>query len=364
MHNMYELISDMCSLLEHGEGFVLATILSHAGSTPRTAGAKMVVRSDGSIIGTIGGGWVEAEVIRAAMEVFGGSDARLSGFELAGSLESSTDLVCGGRLEVLIGPIDAHEPNLALFRNLQVHLKERRRCLLVTDLGAAGAGPGNMRLFLIAAGQAFLPDFPYPAHWMEEIRNRAKKESTPFLQILDGHRFFVEPCALPGTVLLFGAGHVSQQVSFLTERVGFRTVVIDDRSEFANRERFPAAEEVIVLDSFEQAFSGLEVGRDSYVIIATRGHSHDRTVLEQALRTRAGYIGMMGSRRKRDTLYEALIRSGFRREDLERVHCPIGLPIGAEGPEEIAVSIVAELILLRSRAQASWNDRNGQSHWG
>jgi xanthine dehydrogenase accessory factor len=139
-------------------------------------------------------------------------------------------------------------------------------------------------------------------------------------------------------------------VAALTRRVGLHTVVLDDRAEYANQERFPGADDIIVLASFENAFQDIEIGADSYLVIVTRGHSHDRTVLAQALGSRAGYIGMMGSRRKRDTIYESLIREGFQREDLQRVRCPIGLEIGAESPEEIAVSIVAELILVRSEA--------------
>ena len=164
----------------------------------------------------------------------------------------------------------------------------------------------------------------------------------------ENQRFFIEPTFVPGTVFLFGAGHVSQQVAEVAALVKFRTVVLDDREEFANPQRFPKADQIIVLLSFEQAFAGLEIDSDSYVVIVTRGHLHDKTVLEQALRTKAGYIGMIGSRRKRDMLYQTLLSEGFTQEDIDRVHCPIGLNIGGETPEEIAVSIVAELIKARS----------------
>jgi len=125
-------------------------------------------------------------------------------------------------------------------------------------------------------------------------------------------------------------------------------VVLDDRSEFANQERFPKADELRVLDRFENAFSGLSADSNSFLVILTRGHSHDRTVLAQALRTQAGYIGMIGSHRKRDTIYQSLRDEGFTNADLDRVHCPIGLDIGGETPEEIAVSIVAEMIEVHS----------------
>ena len=164
----------------------------------------------------------------------------------------------------------------------------------------------------------------------------------------ENKRFFIEPTFVPGTVFLFGAGHVSQQVAEVAALVKFRTVVLDDREEFANPRRFPKADQIIVLLSFEQAFAGLEIDSDSYVVIVTRGHLYDKTVLERALRTKAGYVGMIGSRRKRDILYQTLLSEGFTQKDIDRVHCPIGLNIGGDTPEEIAISIVAELIKVRS----------------
>jgi xanthine dehydrogenase accessory factor len=131
--------------------------------------------------------------------------------------------------------------------------------------------------------------------------------------------------------------------------VGFRVWVLDDREAFANPERFPDAHQLKVLDGFERAFEDLEVTADSYVIIFTRGHLHDKIVLTRALATDAGYIGMIGSRRKRNAIYDALRAEGIPQAEIERVHCPIGLAIGAETPEEIAVSIVAEMISHRSK---------------
>lgn len=160
--------------------------------------------------------------------------------------------------------------------------------------------------------------------------------------------FFVEPLCNKGTVFIFGAGHVSQKVAILTGMVGFQTVVLDDRHEFANRERFATADELIVPSSFERAMDDLEINEESYLVLVTRGHAHDKTLLRQALGTKAGYIGMIGSRRKRDAVYEALLKEGFSQKQFERVFSPIGLEIGAETPEEIAVSIVAELIRFRA----------------
>lgn len=310
----------------------------------------MVVRSDQSILGTIGGGRLEADVIRAAAAVFEKARTQILTFELQGSLGSGVDMICGGRMEILLGYVEADARNLELFQTLRKAVKGRRQCLLVTALGSSGEGPEQLRLSLVLGEESVPADFPYPASWLSVLNAQAAGQRSPIIAVVQDHRFLVEPCVLPPTVFLFGAGHVSQQVAALTRRVGLHTVVLDDRAEYANQERFPGADDIIVLASFENAFQDIEIGADSYLVIVTRGHSHDRTVLAQALGSRAGYIGMMGSRRKRDTIYESLIREGFQREDLQRVRCPIGLEIGAESPEEIAVSIVAELILVRSEA--------------
>jgi len=191
-----------------------------------------------------------------------------------------------------------------------------------------------------------------PAPMLKILLEKTRKERSPSVISIEDRKFLAEPSFSAGTVFLFGAGHVSCQTAKLTHMVNFRTVAIDDRAEFANTQRFPLSEEVIVLEDFDRAFEGLEIGEDSYIVILTRGHSHDKTVLEQALRTRAGYIGMIGSKRKRDTIYKSLLHQGFTEEDLKRVYSPIGLTIGAETPEEIAVSIVGELIAVRAGKSA------------
>jgi len=156
----------------------------------------------------------------------------------------------------------------------------------------------------------------------------------------------LEPVFSEPTVYLFGGGHVSEQVVPLAKRVHFKVVVIDDREMFANRERFPEADEVIVSE-FEKCFDRLNIDDSSYVVIVTRGHLYDGFVLEQAVKSDARYIGMIGSKKKIKTLYQNLMQKGMTKETLDRVHAPIGIDINSETPEEIAVSIVAELIKVR-----------------
>jgi xanthine dehydrogenase accessory factor len=168
---------------------------------------------------------------------------------------------------------------------------------------------------------------------------------------VDGTLFMLHPIQSGETVYIFGAGHVSQQLARLTKMVGFHTIVLDDRKEFANRRRFRDADDIVELDTFDHAFDGLTMGSQSYIVIVTRGHTHDKTVLGQALKTGATYIGMIGSRKKRNIIYQKLLGENFTQADIDRVHSPIGLAIGAETPEEIAVSIIAELIQIRATSK-------------
>jgi len=156
----------------------------------------------------------------------------------------------------------------------------------------------------------------------------------------------LEPIFSEPTVFIFGAGHVSQQLAPIVKRVDFKVVVIDDREMFANRERFPEVNEVIVSE-FEKCFDQLNIDESSYIVIVTRGHLYDGFVLEQAVKTNARYIGMIGSKKKIQTLYQNLMKKGISKETLDRVYAPIGVDINSETPEEIAVSIVAELIKVR-----------------
>jgi xanthine dehydrogenase accessory factor len=170
---------------------------------------------------------------------------------------------------------------------------------------------------------------------------------------LDGHTagdrpgVYVQAVGVPGTAFVFGAGHCGKSLIPLLSMVGFRTVIVDDRPEFANSERFPDADSIVVPDAFERALSGLPIDEQSYLVIMTRGHLFDRAVLAQALDTNARYVGMIGSGKKIAGTFEALRGAGFGDEALARVHAPIGLDVGAETPEEIAVSIAAEIIRVR-----------------
>lgn len=344
--NRLNLFKEMLDLLSTGESFVSATILSRSGSAPRSAGTRMVVRSDASILGTIGGGILEAKVQGLAAEVFQHRRPLIKEFVLSSEDASRMGMICGGQVDVLIHFVDASVPiYLELHRALCGAVKSRKRAWLITEIPHDRTGGEVVaHHFFKSSGE----------HVGELEESRAQRLITlagsrePEVVSDEGRRFFVEPLCCEGSVYIFGAGHVSQNLAHLTGLVGFRTVVLDDREEFANRDRFKTVDEIVVLDSFENALKGLELDRHSYVVLVTRGHAHDKTLLAEALKTEAGYIGMIGSRRKRDAIYDALQKEGFPAGAFERVYSPIGLNIGAETPEEIAVSIVAELIQARA----------------
>jgi xanthine dehydrogenase accessory factor len=346
---MKTLFEAMAALFERGESFAVATLFDKTGSAPRMAGAKMVIRADGSIVGTIGGGRLEADAMALARQVLSARRTTIQAFDLTSGDVAGTDMICGGRGEILVDYLDAADAsNREVCRATCEVLARGEKAWLVTALGKDLAGRQQC---LVRRDGSLAGRLDADPAFLAKLTAGPAKISI-HADALGGPRFLVEPIRRPGTVFVFGAGHVSQRIAPLCETVGFRTVVLDDRPEFASRERFAAPTELVVLSSFE-ALPDLSVDEDGYVVIVTRGHLHDRTVLEQALRTRAGYVGMIGSRRKRDAVYRALREQGFTDQDLARVSSPIGVDILAETPEEIAVSIVGELIRARARREAA-----------
>jgi len=255
-----DIFEEIVRMRKAGERGALATIVHTNGSIPSYESSRMLVREDGSIAGTIGGGCVEAEVWAAAKDVMHAEQPRKMTFNLNHEAAFDAGLICGGTLEIFVEPI-----------------------------------------------------LPQP------------------------------------TLYVFGGGHVSLGVARAASAAGFAVSVADDRQAFSNAERFPMAGELYT--TYEEAFEKIKPNASSYLLIVTRGHKDDMRVLAWAVRTGARYIGMIGSKRKVLSVYKALEREGYKAEEFERVHAPVGLDIGALSPEEIAVSIAAELIAVRRNAQ-------------
>jgi xanthine dehydrogenase accessory factor len=256
-----DLYEEIVRLRKDGRRGAVATIVNVRGSIPSFKSAKMLVRDDGSIVGTIGGGCVEAEVWQAAREVMESEKPRTLTFDLNQDPKYDAGLVCGGTLEI-----------------------------------------------------------------------------------------FVEPILPPSDLYIFGAGHVAASLYKVAGIAGFDVTIIDDREAYANRERFPEAQQIIAED-FEKAAAQLAPGESSYIVIVTRGHRDDMRILRWAVQTPARYVGMIGSKRKIITIFKELQQEGLPANLFERVNAPIGLDIGAITPEEIAVSITAELIARRRNVE-------------
>jgi xanthine dehydrogenase accessory factor len=353
---MKDVYTKAAELLSRKEPSVLATIIRLTGSGPRGAGTKFLILGDGSYVGTIGGGLLEARVLAAAKKVFTTrAPIRLS-LNLMGKDVAETDMICGGDVDIFLEPLSTEDQDqIQGFRKILDIQKRGGTGLLVTvvttDRWQKDRAP---RLFLMP-GSGPIGNLPGLKAATEEIAKNMillLKQREPRLVIsrddLGGSvELFVEPILADPILYIFGGGHVSAQIIPLASRVGFKVEVIDDRPEFADPAKFPDAAKVHHYP-FEGVLGKIAVDEFSYLVIVTRGHIHDKTVLEQCLRSRAKYIGMIGSRRKKAMIYERLLEEGFTKSDLDRIHAPIGLDIGAETPEEIAVSIVAELIQVRA----------------
>jgi xanthine dehydrogenase accessory factor len=252
-----DIYQEIVKTIAEGESAALATIVLATPGSPRKEGTKMLIKKDGSAMGTVGGGSVEDQVRHEALEVIKEGKARLLHFGLAGEEGEKRGMICGGRMDV-----------------------------------------------------------------------------------------FIEPILSPPTLYLFGAGHISLPAAKIAKLLGFRVVVVDQNPESAAPGRFPEAD-VILAEQWEQLFPKLKIDDSSYIVILTGNHITDQRVLEWALGTEARYVGMIGSKNKREAIFSSLAAKGIAKESLNRVHSPIGLEIHAETPEEIAISILAQIIKIR-----------------
>lgn len=345
---MHEILDETLELLEAGRAFALVTLVADQGSTPRAAGAEMLVREDGSIAGTIGGGLIEHSMMQAAAEALAERRSRRARADLDGADVTSGDtMVCGGSAEVLItyvAPGDAEL--LAVSSALRAARDAGRRAWYVAV--PVGDDAAVVEHCALDEDGAVVGAAPCAAAALRDLTAVAALHGVATLP--DGRTAILERVEPPALAVVCGAGHVGAEVAPLVARLGFRVVVVDDRAEFAAAARFPDAR--VVTRPFADALEAVGVDGRSYVVIVTRGHVHDLDVLEQALRLGARYVGLMASRSKRERLQAALREAGFGDDVLGRIHSPIGLAIGAETPAELAVSIAAEIVQVRAGAEA------------
>ena len=347
--------------LERGQKFALATVINVRGSTPREVGAKMIVREDGQF-GTIGGGCGEAEVFRKARLLLDeGRGARLTEIDLTGDFDQQQIGTCGGIMDVFVD-IWMPASDLETARELANAAEGNRPTALLTlvhsvDPGSVGAksivDPATEEGRLISA-------LEIPRRAMAQLVARTRDGIPALIEIsdngganpvtrVDGERprLFLDPVSGAQRLVIAGAGHIAQPLAALGAMLGFHVTVIDDRASFANRERFPNADEIVVRP-FAAAIEALTLDRHCYLVSVTRGHSFDEEVIRTALQhSRGAFIGMIGSRRRVKATLERIAESGVSQDLLDQVHAPLGMDIAAETPEEIAVSIIAEMVRER-----------------
>jgi xanthine dehydrogenase accessory factor len=328
--------------LQDGQQVALITVTATTGSTPGKVGYKMLVcERTPETAGTVGGGLVEAKMVAEARQMLGESARQLFQFEL-GTTPQDENGICGGSVEFLIETFD--RTALPLFQELAaggdndtggvlvsiLSPEDRPRKIHVPSVLPTGTAPGD----------EFSPEITAAIKSVAATGEPGVRVSAGAMSV------FIESLAAAPTVVLFGAGHLAYHIARYAQSVHFRIVVCDHRSEYANRQRFPEADEVLVAD-FARVFEKLRIDRDCYLVIVTRGHACDGIVLEQAVRTEARYIGMIGSKRKTAIVMQKLVAKGVPQERLDKVYSPVGLSVGALTPEEIALSIVAELVKIR-----------------
>lgn len=334
---MKKLFTALLHELNEGRPAVLCGIVASHGSTPRGAGAKMLIRADGSTSGTIGGGAVEFQAIQRGVELLRNACSGFESYCLTPGDISGLGMICGGDVRVYF---QYFSPDHSTIRKLSDGI--------LPLLDSAGASwlvtviDGQHWTMGTYTRQNGLKDVDVPQNRLEPLlcSRGVLDEDAPVL--------YVEPLTRSGTVYLFGAGHVARELAHILAMADFRVVVWDQRPDAAVRSLFPDAA-ALFCGPFQNAFAALDpVTDEDYIVIMTPGHEADYEVLSQALRTPAKYIGCIGSKKKVAITREKLSASGFSDQEIDRVYAPIGLPIGGETPAEVAVSVAAQLIACRS----------------
>ncbi|MGI6644130.1 MAG: XdhC family protein [Bacillota bacterium] len=335
---MRTLLETLNKTLLEGQDVVLCTIVAGSGSTPREAGARMVVGKSGRIAGTIGGGAVEYRAEQLAIDALRNRQSYVKGFRLTRNEVEDLGMVCGGDVDVHFQYISqADEKAKELLRQIIPLFARDEDAWIMTDLtddsrwtmGAYSQSTGVLGLDVSEA---------------ELLRALPEK---PRQINLGNKRLYIEPLVQSGRVIIFGGGHISFELVPLIAHLGFRPVVFDDRKDYAAQDRFPQA--TVVLGDFAHIADYITLRPQDYVVIMTRGHAYDYEVLRQVLEdVEIRYVGMIGSRSKVAKTKADLMGDGIPESRLDKVYAPIGVNIKAETPAEIAVSIAGELILVRA----------------
>ncbi|MDO4553106.1 MAG: XdhC/CoxI family protein, partial [Bacillota bacterium] len=334
---MKKLFKTMKECFEKQEDMVLVTVIAGHGSTPRGAGARMLLSRGGAFCGTIGGGAVEYRSQQMAVEVLEEKRSFTKGFRLAPNQIADLGMICGGDVVVYFQYIHGKDAAMtALCDKALDCLTHYENAWLITDITDETAWSMGI---CTEDGVVVGP----------ELKDVKPLLCSKAVQVeLEGKRYYSEPFVNAGRVYIFGGGHVAQELVPVLAHVDFRCVVFDELPEFASKELFPQAEATVVGD-FNNIFETVSITAEDYIVIVTRGHKYDYQLEAQALRTDAYYIGLIGSRTKTAKHAEMLkAEEGFTDADIARIYTPIGIPIKGETPGEIAISIAGEMIRVRA----------------
>jgi xanthine dehydrogenase accessory factor len=348
---MKEVFHEAVNLLEKDDRLVVATVIRTKGSTPQKPGAKLLVRADGSGVGTLGGGCVEGDIWFAASQLMKRQgSAEYREYQLNEELAAEDGLVCGGTMYFLIDPVYRPEDYLDYAKEID-SAYEGGGAVALASLVKPGPGvdaPLGSKLFIRENGitEGTLGDAELDAEATKKARELMVHGKNDYVVAESGAEYFVEAYTTPPQLVICGGGHVSKAISDHAKTLGFRLFITDDRADFANEERFPQAD-MVVAKKPEEALAELPINPNTFIIVATRGHRFDNVALAAAAATPARYVGLMGSRRKTILIYEDLVRMGVPVDRIREIRSPIGLDISARTPEEIAVSIMAEVLMFR-----------------
>jgi xanthine dehydrogenase accessory factor len=358
-----ELFQEIMHELDAGETVAMATIVKRKGSVPREVGAKMLVHRGGKISGTVGGGCGEAEVWRSALNVIDTQRPGMVQVDLTEEIVMESQGVCGGIFDVFVQPwhnrLIPGQPRMQdVARAIDIALEGEQAIVLATVTDAGGAWrPGTGQQVLVhengeTLGTIMLPDAP--ASFTRQIVEAAQKAiltEKPHVEKVPGPanawaEIFIEPFVPRPVLLIAGAGHIAGPLAALAHLMNFTVSVTDDRASFATRERFPSARQLLVGD-IESTLRNYPITPRTHIVLVTRAHAHDVQGLRAIIDSPAAYIGMIGSQRRVWAVFKLLHEEGVPAEKLARVRAPIGLDLGGGTPEEIALCIMAEIVMLR-----------------
>jgi len=348
---MQEVFHEAVNRLEKGESVVVATVIRTKGSTPQKPGAKLLVRQDGTGAGTLGGGCVEGDIWFAAKQLMQqGGEAEYREYELNEELAAEDGLVCGGTMYFLIDPVYTPEDYLPYAREIDFAYKGEGAVALATVIKSGSDGKSRIgdKLFIRENGktEGTLGNLETDKGAIEKAKILMIHGRNEYVMTASGAEYFIEAYTTPPQLVICGGGHVSRALASLAKPLEFRLFITDDREEFANEDRFPEAD-IIVSEKPEDALPNLPINPNTFIVVATRGHRYDNSALLAAAKTPARYVGLMGSKRKTILIYEDLMRSDLSLDRIREIRSPIGLDIKARTPEEIAISIMSEVLMFR-----------------